>query len=1225
MAITNNDIKIYQSQDNTDNDSGGGSRTSAELIDGDVNNLFPDISRIDTTSGDVALRKIFPTVATSNRDIYYGAHAMLRKTPTDPKVSALIFHTNSPNDTRLAAQNKIESYVTASYKEEFYLFGNHIEGAKVVTWLQHLSATPPSVGEVYMLRNPDLIEQYVRVASLDTQEVTFTYFIGGQPVDFKRRRIICEIEQPLKTAFVGSVFDPTGQTVNTADTFATQVSDAAKFYSTKTLALNALIGETNIKVDSIFEQVVPAAKSQTPLINKDVLNRGSSLITTGIAAGDTVGLLSDSAAPYSLVLNQPITPNTLHYDGGIADFDDDGKGNIINSVTGLVVGSVDYINKTINSVLSGFGVGNSGHNDIILYTAANTVESSAQFTSGILVTSENQGLVFVRNLSPLPQSQDLYVDYRSQGKWQRIQGYYDGTLGDDPTIGAGLLNNNGDGTGTVSLTLGALPDQDSTIIFSWASNERLTNRAATTTNAAPPVDQVINALSMWAEIDLGATNIDPLSFVMSAPFYGSSNTIGSTAEGVLTDTSGYGITGHLNTVTGKVIISKMERTDRFTSSTNSVTINFSTFDPAQPGDIKTNSASKTPTGNQVLLVEDTVTGVVTFNLGEPIADLGSFVMKFLIDHIPLYAGSPTNDVPIFVTMTGRSDGTVILQSSPSSLVGTINTSGDVSLNMIRSDHRIVNPAYTDPFGTAPLYIREALSFYTLGDNDVFYQYRSAAQTGNTTPHAEITGTYGSLLKYKINIQPPAGDIYFTFPVNISNLFHELHSEGDVIYDGYRTQRGTLNRNTGEIEIGFADSPTGGDINGFNDMYLRFNHYVTDETQVVIEAPSVNSEPIGNVTFKTAATKLTTSSFQLRYTTIDGVTHSATSDANGVVTGVAIDSLTSRVDTLTGMADVHFTDSVLPATMKYDAVAETTLPLDPDLLGLDPVRLPPDGRVPVFRSGSHLIIFNEVITPVVGGTPVSGQVDTLARSGQAYIEVIDANGKRLDPVQYIADKIAGTVTFGTPLLLQDKYGTALTAPYFIVDRIEDMALATDVQLNGVIGLSSPLIHDYNSDTTSVASALVWGDTGARAYNLFEQEIWNSGAPVWSNNLIGDSTTAQYDEVNNPIQIDNANSTSGRWAIIFTSSTTVSVVEENLGVLDVGINITTTDVAPINPATGLPYFTMLFQGFGAGWVTNNVIRFNTDSGGNDAWLIRTVQSGTLSEEVDGIEIEIRGDAN
>jgi hypothetical protein len=171
MTITSNDIKVFQSQDNTDNDTGGGSRTAFEIVDGDVNNLFPDISRIDTVSGDVALRKVFPTVYTENNDIYYGAHAMIRKVPTDPNVSALLFYTGNPHDKRVEAQNDIEAYVVASYLEEFWLYGQHVEGARAITFLAHLSSQTPDVGNTYLLKQ-DNTEQYVRIENMDSAIVT---------------------------------------------------------------------------------------------------------------------------------------------------------------------------------------------------------------------------------------------------------------------------------------------------------------------------------------------------------------------------------------------------------------------------------------------------------------------------------------------------------------------------------------------------------------------------------------------------------------------------------------------------------------------------------------------------------------------------------------------------------------------------------------------------------------------------------------------------------------------------------------------------------------------------------------------------------------------------------------------------------------------------------------------------------------------------------------------
>ena len=50
MAINNNDVKLLESQSLSDEEDGGGRVTGREVIDGNVNNLFQDISRIDRTA-----------------------------------------------------------------------------------------------------------------------------------------------------------------------------------------------------------------------------------------------------------------------------------------------------------------------------------------------------------------------------------------------------------------------------------------------------------------------------------------------------------------------------------------------------------------------------------------------------------------------------------------------------------------------------------------------------------------------------------------------------------------------------------------------------------------------------------------------------------------------------------------------------------------------------------------------------------------------------------------------------------------------------------------------------------------------------------------------------------------------------------------------------------------------------------------------------------------------
>ncbi len=56
MAINKENIKLFASQRLTEDD-GGGWATGNVVVDGQVNNLFRDISRIDRMVGDVSMRK----------------------------------------------------------------------------------------------------------------------------------------------------------------------------------------------------------------------------------------------------------------------------------------------------------------------------------------------------------------------------------------------------------------------------------------------------------------------------------------------------------------------------------------------------------------------------------------------------------------------------------------------------------------------------------------------------------------------------------------------------------------------------------------------------------------------------------------------------------------------------------------------------------------------------------------------------------------------------------------------------------------------------------------------------------------------------------------------------------------------------------------------------------------------------------------------------------------
>ena len=98
MTINVDDVKLLKSQRLTDEEDGGGRATGEAVADGEMNNLFPDISRLDRTLGRISLRKVFAGVMTDNADPYLGVHSIVTQAPEDPRVSVLLFNTNDQTD-----------------------------------------------------------------------------------------------------------------------------------------------------------------------------------------------------------------------------------------------------------------------------------------------------------------------------------------------------------------------------------------------------------------------------------------------------------------------------------------------------------------------------------------------------------------------------------------------------------------------------------------------------------------------------------------------------------------------------------------------------------------------------------------------------------------------------------------------------------------------------------------------------------------------------------------------------------------------------------------------------------------------------------------------------------------------------------------------------------------------------------------------------------------------
>ena len=173
---------------------------------------------------------------------------------------------------------------------------------------------------------------------------------------------------------------------------------------------------------------------------------------------------------------------------------------------------------------------------------------------------------------------------------------------------------------------------------------------------------------------------------------------------------------------------------------------------------------------------------------------------------------------------------------------------------------------------------------------------------------------------------------------------------------------------------------------------------------------------------------------------------------------------------------------------------------------------------------------------------------------------------------------------------------------------------------VAASSKKLSHAYDAADTYVSSALIIGDLWARYTGLFDQKSWTN---VWSDYLIGDQSTAQYNDTDYPIQVTNRATLQERWAIIFNTSTSFVLVGEHVGQIAVGdVN---TDLAPINPNNGQPYFRLDHRGWGAGWSSGNVLRFTTQAAAYPLWVIRTILQSVAAQETDKFELQLRGNVN
>ncbi|MDO8903963.1 hypothetical protein [Hydrogenophaga sp.] len=461
MPIQSDDIKLLKSAVMADVPEGGGAMTGIPVVDGETNNVFPDISSDDRAAGRVNCRKLFGAGHSDDNDLLLGASFAVLKPPADPLVHCTVFETGGWADELSAARDAVQKYLVKGARLLSRVQDVHYAGALILQLYNIAPATSfPEPGDTVVLFNPSGQEQFVRV--LKTATSTALVAIGGTGGLTEVNLCTCELRDPMEFDLLGRQiqFDPPIVT-NTATVYSTTPAVGTVFHGVKKLGIPAAIGDFTITVaDGIFTPLVPANTVPEPVIDIYPLVERPTLSRTAVALLALPSATRTLAPTTVLQLPTACEPASLVMTHGATTFTSNNAGQLLQGET--VVGTVDYINRTIT--MAGGAPNYGSATNAISYRPA-TVTGATAHSMGFEITTANQSTAYVFAFDPPPAPATLTVSYMAQGRWYDLT--EDGTgkiSGASSAYGAGTLNFL---TGSMALTLGAPPDVGGLIVMTW--------------------------------------------------------------------------------------------------------------------------------------------------------------------------------------------------------------------------------------------------------------------------------------------------------------------------------------------------------------------------------------------------------------------------------------------------------------------------------------------------------------------------------------------------------------------------------------------------------------------------------------------------------------------------------------------------------------------------------------------------------------------------------------
>ncbi len=1196
-ALTRQDLKIYATERLTDAPDGGGLMTAQELT-GAPGELMPTPSDVDRTQGRFNARSVHAGVRRPDATPLWGAHVIISKPPKAANVSYLLYRGVRYGESRADIVKRIAAYAVATIESRMTLLSVQSLGSRIIQAYQRPGEPLPLIGDVYCLRQDKRgypqQEQYIKVIRVSSEDRTFTDAASGK--DFIRAVVKMEISTALTADFIGVDYPSIAYADPVCKLRETHIADGAQYYGVKPLVEAIRKGAMTLKVPSLMEKLVPTSQVETS--HTDLTAAGQQQLIFDAAKGESsltaAGALNGNSILYA---GNAITPGSVRLVVGAIEIRDRGGDLVIND---RAVGTVDYAHGELRFAET---VSSGGWWTLYFRAAAEFLQVAD--TASIPVTVNNRGYNYSMTIIPSPAPGSLVVSYRAQGRWYDLRDDGSGALrGGSAGHGSGTLNYR---TGTVAVTCGEMPDVGSEVLFAWGSQATVHNRSDS-----------VPAATMLIATEAGlAPNTVKLSWTDNG-----AKTAQDDGAGNITGAW----TGTVDYRSGDITLTSFPGGEQRLD----VKVDYSVGEPQK-------AEWKAPARDGA--------GMVNLDLGQTQIKPRSveLVYNVLIEDYDtkVQAGEAyTRQVDPYVTV--RDDGAGALRDAGGVSRGTINyTTGVIKLKpdavvkipkaiyrkqpmgeeivSTQGTTQTVKPLYRMVF--AGYEYVDALAAAPIDDSFVVSASFRAAQSEDARSKQATSGVL------RIDLLPTLAERIIPGSVRFA-IGQEtyLDRRGEIYWrldsaTGAASRIGSINYETGIVTI--EQAPAGA-------LTLQ------------ALAGTVSANPVDAAVWRIPSAPIRPGSLQITATPLTGGQLNVRADNDGKLSGGNVEG---KIDYETGVVRVRFGKWVVAAgnegkywynadavrddgkiwqpaqvyadTIRYNAVSYAYLPLDTTAIGIDAVRLPADGRVPIFRRGDMIVIGHR-LEDNLGSAHSAGKTVQLSRGDLDSICLRDAKNQAIEAKWYDYDLQAGTITWATPLDLS-AYQMPITAHH--AREEENRIMVADI--DGTLQLQFSTARDYPVNDTYVSSALIGGDLEVRHSPPWSQKLFDN---VWSDDPRGDAITAKLNLKDYPLVLTDDGATTDRWAIVFRDGTQFDLYSEALGF--VGRYDTTSDLAPINAATGKPYFTLKKGAFGvqngaSPWATGNAIRINTWGTHLGVWILRAVQpSAQKQTETDGFSICLRG---